>query len=112
MRKMNSKKLFSGIVTMGLFLSMGMTVLAASATSSFIYNQKTVNCVLNVDWKLGAYILAFDNNGSLVGSDNITAFDTAKTKTLSYTASKFKSTHNIQNSNRVPLESRNLEVKN
>ena len=105
MRKMNSKKLFSGIVTMGLFLSMGMTVLAASATSSFIYNQKTVNCVLNVDWKLGkddayaktyvsggsgnyplgAYILAFDNNGSLVGSDNITAFDTAKTKTLSYT---------------------------
>lgn len=127
MKKNGSKKMLGGIIMMSLFLSMGMTVYAATATTSFNYAGKTVNCELKADfglgkdeaygktyvnggsglYPLGAYLLAF-NNGDLVGSDNVTAFDSAKTKTLSVNATEFRSTHNIQDSNRRPLESTKL----
>ena len=105
-----------------LTLSAGITAFADAATH-FTYNGKSVQCELKADWKVGndvgtarTYVVggsgtsplgAFCNaykNGNLLGGDSITSFDEAKIS-VSYTADQFRSTHNIQNSNRVPLKS-------
>lgn len=120
-------------LTMSMVLSMGMSVFASksNATTSFDYNNKTVNCLLSVDWKagkddgyaktymssssdkslLGAYCNAY-KNGTLLGGANVTSVNAAQTSTISYTADKFKSVHNVQNSDLVPQQSTNLSLSN
>lgn len=125
----NVKRTIMGIVVACMIIvSTGMTALAASTSTSFSYGSKTVKCSLTVDWKvgkdvgtaktsvsggsgtypLGAYCNAY-KNGSLLGGDNVTSFDTAQTS-IKYTADEFRSSHNIQNSNRVPLKSAKLTL--
>ncbi len=125
----NVKRTITGIMLVcAMVTSMSITVLAATTTTKFSYAGKTVNCSLAVDWKvgkdngtaktyvsggsgsypLGAYCNAY-KNGSLLGGSNVTSFDTAKIS-ISYTADEFRSSHNIQNSNRVPLKSSKLTL--
>ena len=110
---------------------MSLTVFAASASTTFPCNGMTVNCSLNADWNtlskdsayaktyvkngsgnypLGAYCNAYGKNG-LLGGTNITAYDTAQTSTINYNATEFRSSHNMQDSSRVPLASRQLTLK-
>lgn len=126
----NFKRISVGIIlSMLLVLSVGGAVLAAETTTSFSYSGKTVNCVLHVSWNLGsdtgyaktyvsggsgtyplgAYCNAY-KNGQLLGGKSITAFDSAKTENVTYTADEYRSAHNIQNSNRVPLKSSTLSL--
>lgn len=118
------KRTFAGAtVAAALSLSVGLPVFAATASTSFNYAGKTVNCVLTADWgwfsddgtaetyvnggsgnyPLGAYCNAY-NNGTLLGGNHVTSFDHA-TISINYSADEFRSVHNIQNSNRVPLKS-------
>lgn len=127
----NFKRISVGIIlSMLLVLSVGGTVLAAQTTTSFVYEGKTVKCVLNVDWDngiinkgyaktyvsggsgnfpLGAYCNAY-KNGNLVDGRSITAYDSAQTETVTCIADEYRSVHNIQNSNRVPLKSTKLSL--
>lgn len=125
----NVKRTIIGIMMVCMIvISTGITVLAATTSTSFSYGGKTVNCSLAVNWKvgkddgtaktyvsggsgtypLGAYCNAY-KNGSLLGGSNVTSFDKAEIS-ISYTADEFRSTHNIQNSNRVPLKSSKLTL--
>lgn len=126
---LNAKKRIVGIMVVCMMVvSTGMTVFAATTTTSFSYGGKTVNCSLKVNWNvgkddgtaktyvsggsgtypLGAYCNAY-KNGSLLGGSNVTSFDSAEIS-ISYTADEFRSTHNIQNSSRVPQKSTKLTL--
>lgn len=127
---LNVKKSIVGIMVVCMMVvSTGITVFADTTSGSFIYDGKTVKYSLIANWytgkdygtattyvpggsgtyPLGVYCNAY-KKGSLLGGKNVTAFDSA-TISISYTADEFRSKHNIQNSNRVPLKSVDRNVK-
>lgn len=123
---------FSVILTLALLSSISLTVLASetSAGTSFTYDSYTIYCELHVNWKigndtgyaktyvsgssgsyyLGAYCNAYDSTKLLGGANNVNK-NSATTPTISYAAKEFRSVHNIQNSNNVPLKSAPLNIK-
>lgn len=128
MKNKFKKTLTGTAIAAALSLSVGLPVFAATATTSFSYAGKTVNCQLIANWgwgtddgtaktyvnggsgnyPLGAYCNAY-SNGTLLGGNHSNAFDYASV-TIHYSSDEFRSSHNIQNSNRVPLKSTKITL--
>lgn len=123
---------FGVILTLALLFSISLTALAEDKSQyiNFAYKPYTVYGELNVSWYpilkdnasaktyvngssgsfyLGAYCNAYGKDG-LLGGTNKVAHDSAKTSTISYFATEFRSVHNIQDSQYVPLKSTKLSL--
>lgn len=122
---------FSVILTLVLLFSMSLTVLADSASTSFTYDGISVSCKLTVTWYplgkdsgwastraaentksyyYGAYCNAYGKDGLLGGASDVSR-SYALTSTINYAATEFRSVHNVQSNNNVPLSSRPLYLK-
>lgn len=124
----NVKRTITGIaVACMLVMATVITVMAATASTSFDYAGKTINCSLTADWSnnkgtsktyinggsgsnpLGAYCNAY-KGGPLKKGEHVIAFDLAQVSTTYKNVDEFRSVHNIQDSDRTPLKSAKLTL--